>query len=82
MKYKLTNKETKVEIGLINQMQLEFLIKQLEEETLNDKDYWLHKSLLDTFREQGADIELVNILEKAFGTNDEIEISWEKSEMQ
>lgn len=79
MNYKLKNKETGEEIGLINEEQLQFLNKELEEESLTDKDYWLHRSLLITFRENGADNVLLNILENAFGNDDELEISWEEA---
>jgi hypothetical protein len=80
MGYKLKNKETNEVIGLINQTQLQFLIDQLEEESIKDQDYWLDRDLLDTFRENGADMELLSMLESAFSTNNELEIFWEKSE--
>jgi hypothetical protein len=79
MMYKLKIKETNQEIGIINEKQLQFLKDQLEEESRDDKDYWLHLSLLDSFRKNGADIELISILERAFGANNEIEIFWEKA---
>lgn len=79
--YKLKNKETNEVIGLINQTQLQFLIDQLEEESIEDQDYWLDRDLLDTFRENGSDIELLSMLESAFGNNNELEIFWEKSGM-
>ena len=78
--YKLKNNETNEVIGLINQTQLQFLIDQLEEESIEDQDYRLDRDLLDTFRENGADIELLRMLEIAFGTNNELEVFWEKSE--
>lgn len=81
MMYKLKNKATNQEIGLINEMQLQFLIAQLEEESKDDQEYWLNLSILETFRENGADNELVSILERAFGANNELEIFWEKSEL-
>ncbi|MBK7442044.1 MAG: hypothetical protein IPI65_11025 [Bacteroidetes bacterium] len=47
MMYKLKNKETNQEIGLINEMQLQFLIDQLEEESKDDQEYWLDLSILN-----------------------------------
>ena len=76
--YKLTNKLTDVVIGNITGLQLQFMINHLEEESLNDKDYWLHKSLLNTFQENGADPEVILLLTAAFGENEELEIVWEK----
>ncbi len=71
--YILKNKTTGKTIGIINAEQLGVLVNELEEESLTDKDYWLHKSILASFK----DIELVSMLEKAFGTHDEIEICWD-----
>jgi hypothetical protein len=76
--YRLTNKLTDVMIGTITEEQLQFMINHLEEENLNDQDYWLHKSLLNTFQENGADPELILLLTVAFGENEELEIVWEK----
>lgn len=79
MNYRLTNKETGTEIGWINETQLQFLIKELEEESRNDHDYWLHRSQLDIMREGGADEALLTMLEGAFGEGEELEITWEES---
>ena len=76
--YKLTNKTTEQIIGTISGEQMQFLANHLEEESLNDKDYWLHKSLLNTFQENDADPELILLLTAAFGENEELEIVWEK----
>ena len=76
--YRLTNKITQQIIGNISGDQMQFLVNHLEEESLKDKDYWLHRSLLDTFKENGADSDLLRLLTEAFGNNDELEIVWEK----
>lgn len=75
--YRLKNRETGEEIGLIDENQLQFLINELEEENINDKDYWLHRSQLLVFKEKGADIKLLDMLERAFGSVEELEIFWE-----
>lgn len=72
----LTNKDTGVEIGTITEAQLQFLVDQLEEETPDDTDYWLNRTELDIFKEQGADPELVALLEKGMGTAEDMEVSW------
>ena len=79
MIYKLKNKENGAVIGLINETQLQFLIDELEEESPDDKDYYLHRSQMNTFRDNGADKTLLSMLESAFGDGDELEIVWEKS---
>jgi hypothetical protein len=74
----LRNKETGAYIGDITEEQLQFMINELEEDYSQDRDYWLEKSELDFFRENGADPGLIKILEMAIGGNDGVEIIWEK----
>lgn len=63
-------------IGSINETQLQYLIDQLEEEHSDDQDYYFHRSQIEIFKEIGADQELVDLLEKAMGTADELEVIW------
>lgn len=72
----LRNKLTNEVIGSISAVQLQYLIDQLEEEHRGDKDYWLHRTQVDIFREQGADPGLLATLEAALGSGDEVEITW------
>ncbi len=74
----LKNKDTGASIGEISESQLQFLIDQLEEESLSDQNYWLNRAMLDIFRENGADAELMSLLENAMGSGDEVEIEWQK----
>jgi hypothetical protein len=76
--YILFNKLTLGEIEVITGTQLQFMINNLEEENLNDNDDWLHKILLNTFQENGADPELVHPLTAAFEEGEEPAIVWEK----
>lgn len=72
----LTNKDTGIEIGTITETQLQFLIDQLEEENPNDTDYWLNRTELEIFKENGADPELLALLEKRMGEAEDMEVSW------
>ena len=72
----LTNKDTGLELGSITEAQLQFLIDQLEEESPSDTDYWLNRAELEIFAENGADPELIALLEKGLGEADDMEISW------
>jgi hypothetical protein len=67
MTYKLKNKNTGEEIGLLNEVQFQFLRNELQELGKNDNDYWLHRDQLITFRENGADNILLGMFESAFG---------------
>lgn len=74
----LTNKDSGAVIGDITEEQLQFLIDQLEEESVEDQTYWLNRTMLDVFRERGADPDLLSLLETAMGNRDDIEIEWHK----
>lgn len=65
-------------LGSISEAQLQFLVDQLEEEWLEDKDYAITTLLLEMFEAEGADPELVALLRSALGDQDEIEISWSR----
>jgi hypothetical protein len=66
-------------IGTLSDSQLQYLIDELEEEHSQDQDYWLHRSQVEIFREKDADPALIEMLEKALGNDDEVEVVWEKS---
>jgi hypothetical protein len=66
-------------IGTLSDSQLQYLIDELEEEHGQDQDYWLHRSQVEIFKEKEAVPGLIEILEKALGNDDEVEVVWEKS---
>jgi hypothetical protein len=72
----LFNKRTGEPIGPLNEAQLKFLGDQLEEESLEDKDYAITSMTLDYFEEVGGDAELIKMLRGALGSKDEIVIVW------
>jgi hypothetical protein len=65
------------EIGTINDAQLKFLVDQLEEEHDDDKDYFIDRDTLELLSDNGADPELLALLEKGMGDDDEMNIAWE-----
>lgn len=74
----LFNKRSGEPIGPLNDAQLQFLVDQLEEESLEDQDYAITGMTLDYFAEIGGDAQLIKMLRTALGTNDEIVIVWMK----
>lgn len=66
-------------IGTLSESQLQYLIDELEEEHSQDQDYWLHRSQVEIFKEKDAEPALVEMLEKALGGHDDVEVIWEKS---
>jgi len=76
----LKDKENGRFIGTINEDQLQFLIDQLEEESLDDQDYYINLATLDMFEQNGIDQELLKILKDALGSREDMEIVWTRKE--
>jgi hypothetical protein len=64
-------------IGEISQGQLAFLVEQLEEEHDEDEDYYIDRDTLELLSDNGAEPELLALLEKAIGDDDSMDIGWE-----
>jgi len=74
---RLVRLDTGDEIGTIDDKQLAFLVEQLEEEHDDDKDYFIDRETLELLSDNGADPELLAVLEKGLAGDDEMDISWE-----
>lgn len=68
-------------IGEITEEQLATLVELLEEENEGDHDYYVDRDILDFLTEEGADAELVKMLEPHLPASEEegIEIEWRKT---
>ena len=64
-------------IGDISDKQLAFLVEQLEEEHDEDQDYFIDRDTLELLSDNGADPELLAMLEKAIGDDESMDIAWE-----
>ena len=76
----LRNKETSEPIGEITEEQLDFLIDMLEEEDVEDQDYWIDEMTLQYFQENGGDPALMKLLQDAIGEGEGVEIEWVSDE--
>jgi hypothetical protein len=65
------------DIGTISDDQLKFLVEQLEEEHDDDTDYYVDRDTLELLSDNGADPELLGMLEKAIGDDESMDIAWE-----
>lgn len=74
---RLTRLDTGDEIGTISEDHLKFLAAQLEEDHEDDKDYFIDRETLELLSDNGADPELLAILEKGLAGDDEMDIAWE-----
>ena len=74
---RLIRLDTGDEIGTIDDKQLAFLVSQLEEEHDDDKDYFIDRDTLELLSDNGADPELLALLEKGLAGDDEMDIAWD-----
>jgi len=74
---RVTRIDTDAEIGTITDDQLKFLIAQLEEDHGDDKEYFIDRDTLELLSDNGADPELLGMLEKGLAGDDEMDIAWE-----
>jgi hypothetical protein len=74
---RLIRLDTGDDIGQISDEQLRFLVQQLEEEHDDDTDYYIDRDTLELLSDNGADPELLAMLEKAIGDDDSMDIAWE-----
>ena len=74
---RLIRLDTGNEIGTIDDKQLAFLVEQLEEEHDDDKDYFVDRDTIELLSDNGADPDLLALLEKGMGDDDEMNIAWE-----
>jgi len=71
--------ETGALLGAISDEELQFLIDKLEEESLEDKDYYLNRDTLEMLEKAGGQPALMDLLRKALGERDGVEIRWSRS---
>jgi processive 1,2-diacylglycerol beta-glucosyltransferase len=75
---KLFDVASGAQIGTLTEAQLQFLIDQLEEESDDDRDYYINAETLDIFAEAGADQALLDLLRNALGNRSEMDVRWEQ----
>jgi processive 1,2-diacylglycerol beta-glucosyltransferase len=65
-------------IGSITEADLKVLQDHLEEESLDDQDYYIDRATIDVIGDGQATEHLMNVLRKALGTKASIDIRWQK----
>ena len=74
----LRDKDTKQLLGTIGDDDLRFLIDELEEESPTDQDYYFDTATIDMLEQDGAPASLVSLLRGVLGSQDGMEIRWER----
>jgi len=72
------NCDTNELIGSITEADLKVLIDHLEEESLDDQDYYIDKATIDVIGDGEATEHLMNVLRKALGTAESVDIRWQR----
>lgn len=72
----LFDADSKQPIGPISEAQLAFLQNQLEEESLEDQDYYINAATIDMFEAAGADAGLLALLRSAMAGREDMTILW------
>jgi hypothetical protein len=70
--------DTGAPLGSISEAQLAFLTQQLEEESAADTDYYINRETIDMLAQRGADADLLELLQRAIGDRQDVEIRWER----
>ncbi len=73
---KLYDEGTGALIGAITEDQLKFLRAQMEEESLEDSDYYVNAMTIDGFELAGGDAALIKLLRQALGDREDMDIQW------
>ena len=75
--YRLMDIEHDNEIGIITEDQVQFLIDNLEEEGVEDRDYYIDPDALNFLAENGCDDELLTMLTEALEGRVNIDVRYE-----
>lgn len=74
---KLFEKSSDRLLGTITDGELAFLVGQLEEESRDDRDYYVDADTVEMLVEAGAPEHLVGLLRAALGAQGDAEVRWE-----
>ena len=77
---KLYDKETGKFLETIKEQHPRFLMNQLEEESLDDTDYYINIATIELLEQAGADPSLVKLLRQGLGEREEMEVRWERED--
>ncbi len=72
----LFDSETDQPVGQISEAQLRFLMNHLEEESTEDRDYYISQDEIEVLQEAGADPGLVKILSSALAGREGAELRY------
>jgi hypothetical protein len=65
-------------LGSITEADLKVLVDALEEEGVNDQDYYIDRATIDVIADGKATEHLVGLLRKALAASDGVDIRWQR----
>ena|SRR5690348_303953 len=65
-------------LGRVTDDQLQFLIDQLEEESDEDRDYYIDAATIDLLESRGGDAALIELLRRALGSRAGMDVEWRR----
>jgi hypothetical protein len=74
----LYNAATHQLLGSITEADLKVLVDALEEEGVNDQDYYIDRATIDVIADGKATEHLVGLLRKALAAGDSVDIRWQR----
>jgi hypothetical protein len=74
----LYNAATNQLLGSITEPDLKVLVDVLEEEGINDQDYYIDTATIDVIADGKATEHLVGLLRAAVGSSDGVDIRWQR----
>jgi hypothetical protein len=74
----LYNATTNQLLGSITEADLKVLVDSLEEESLQDQDYYITAATIDVIADGKATEHLVHLLRAALGTAEGVDIRWQR----
>jgi processive 1,2-diacylglycerol beta-glucosyltransferase len=77
---RLVDDESNRPVGWITEAQLGWLNAHLEQESADDRDYYVDRATIEMIADLGADASLVEILRRALGDRDNITVRWSKDQ--
>ena len=78
MPYQLIDAADGRVLGTLSDEQFQELADSLEEESLDDRDYYLNVDTVDLLEAQNVDQDLVALLRTALGDRDEMDVNWQE----
>ena len=79
MNYRIYNNESGDLLGEVTESELNSLISLLEEESAEDRDYYITADTIYFLETKGGDAALIALLRKALGDQDGVEIRWSRA---